>query len=151
MIVNKGSEGIYLINLTTWITHVLMTKSGFAMNIHQKYQVTERKFIPWYEIKYLNPVGIYWGLRSKRLEFIRDPNFETKNGFKNRKWEFPLKFIPIAIESRKNRIAEMEANPTKFKSRFIRKMKRRIYGLDIELDKYRKKANRKMTKMDKNK
>lgn len=149
MIVDKGMGAAYT-NLTTWTTHVLMTQSGFAMNIPNKKQATERKFIPWYEIKNLWPTGIWWGLR-KHLDFIRDPNFETKMNFKKRRWEFPLRFIPFAIESRKNRIAEMEANPTKFKSKHIRSMKNMINNLDNELIKLRKKATKKIAKLDKKK
>jgi len=149
MIIDEGFGPAYT-KLTTWNTHVLMTKSGFAMNIPNKKQVTERKFIPWYEIKNLWPSGIRWGLR-KHLDFIRDPNFETIKSFKKRRWEFPLRFIPFAIESRKNRIVEIKANPTKFKPKNIRSMKNMIYNLDNELKKLTKKATKKIAKLEKKK
>ncbi len=149
MTIDKGFGPAY-IDLTTWNTHVLMTKSGFAMSIPHKKQATEKKFIPWYKIQNLWPTGIWWGLK-KHLRFIRDPIFETKKSFNYRRWVFPLKFIPFAIESRKNRIAEMEANPTKFKSKSIRKMKSRINSLNNELEKLTRRATKKITKMEKKK
>lgn len=147
MIIDKGFGPAYT-NLTTWTTHVLMTKSGFAMNVAHKKQATETKFIPWYEIKNLLYTGIFWG-GKEFLRFIRNPNFETKKNFKKRRRKFPLKFLPYVIKSRENRIAEMEANPTKFRPKDIRTMKSRINSLNNQLAKLQRKAVSKILKMEK--
>lgn len=58
--------------------------------------------------------------------FVINKEKETKEDYKKRSKEFPLKILPYIISSKKEHLKEMELNPEKYKSKEINKLKKTI-------------------------
>ena len=58
--------------------------------------------------------------------FVKNKEKETKEDYKKRSKEFPLKILPYIISSKKEHLKEMELNPEKYKSKEINKLKKTI-------------------------
>jgi hypothetical protein len=75
----------------TWKTHVLMTTKALAFLSYHGRNPTVN-FVSW---KYVKIRSAGFSAIGCRFKFIREVNFETKEGFKKRSKEFKSKFKPI--------------------------------------------------------
>lgn len=80
--------------LRKWLSHVLLTNKGLVYT----YPSNKAFYHDWADVR-----GIYFNKfieisQSFKLFLKRDPNFETKEGFKKRKKEFGNKIKPIMNE-----------------------------------------------------
>lgn len=80
---------------TNWTSHVLMTTKGFVYTkpIGRKKPVS-LVYVPWWSISGF--VRKLFQTGSIKFKLIRDVNFETKTGFKQRCKEFKSKIKPIS-------------------------------------------------------
>ncbi|MHA1992010.1 MAG: hypothetical protein ACW98A_13650 [Candidatus Hodarchaeales archaeon] len=119
----KMTSGItgYRMSTDKWITHVLITKNGFAFTRPMIGNPQEVTYLDWGEVR-----GIY----GKRIEIMpgyyftleRDSNVEPKDDFKQRKKEFNTKIKPIINDRKK----EWEENFPKKKERRQEILKRSV-------------------------
>ena len=119
----------------TWISHVMMTPNGFAYiepNFIQKNMPPQAYYIPWYEIRNIGNRTFAVSL-DHILTLEKSPD-ETKADLKNRGLRFPVKFIPIAIQSIEKRL-----NAENIEKKEIKKFTNSLERLEkykVKIDKY---------------
>ncbi|MFX1376932.1 MAG: hypothetical protein ACFFA0_14095 [Promethearchaeota archaeon] len=119
----------------TWISHVLMTPNGFAYtepNFIQKHMPPQAYYIPWYEIRNIGNRTFFVSL-DHQFYLEKNPD-EPKTDFKNRGLRFPVKFIPIAIQSIEKRL-----NVENIEKKEIKKLKgslERLKKYEVKINKY---------------
>ena len=95
-IVDRGFGAVYT-NITKWVTHVLITTKGLACSVPQKKKPNISIYMPWYDIFHVWNDGIFVGSLKEMLVMTRDPNFESKENFKERRLKAGKIFLPILI------------------------------------------------------
>ena len=70
--------GSIIIDITTWVTHVLCTRKGLAFTAPDGNLL----YLPWYDIYHTWNDGIYIGSLKELLYMVRDTNLESREMFK---------------------------------------------------------------------
>lgn len=119
-----------IINKTKWLSHVLMTEKGIAFSVPQKKKPTEFVYVPWYEIYHTWNDGIFLRNLTEMLIVTRDPNFESKEKFKERRLKACIIFLPLLIKEKEKFLNSPEnANIDKRKRRNLESSLRHNYKL----------------------
>lgn len=102
-------------------SHFLATKKGFVMDycyrIKNRTAYHEDRYIPWYEINFVTRRGgrvvppmlhFYKGINW--IQFYREKSHESKERFAERSKRVLSTFIPLILESKKERLVFLESH-----------------------------------------
>ena len=114
----RWNPGNYVI---TNESHFLATKKGFAMDyaygVKGKKLFTEDRYNPWYIINFITrrvgkvmPPALHVKKGINMIHFYRDKNYESKERYAERSKRVLCTFIPLIRESKKERLAFLEAH-----------------------------------------
>ena len=110
--VDRGFGYAY-VDVTTWVTHVLITTKGLAFTIPQRNKSNKLLYIPWYDVHHTWNDAILLGGFKQRLAVTRDPNFESKEKFKERRLKAGKIFLPILIKEKETFLNSPESSNIK--------------------------------------
>ena len=137
-------------SITRWLSHVLLTEGGVALTNAKDKGSFELKYLPWTKVGYIGTkfLSIHLGdtypstmdHHIVNCKFIRDPNFETEEMFRERKARFPTIFLPLLIQKKEEFLQSTRIlRLTPKQAKYFEKTLRNLYKLH----------NRMMKKMSK--
>ena len=102
-------------------SHFLATKKGFVMDfaydIKRKKWFSEVRYIPWYEINFITrragkvmPPLLHFTKAFNTVRFYREKAYESKERYAERSKNVLRTFIPFILESKKERLAFLQAH-----------------------------------------
>ncbi len=127
-----------------WISHVLITTKGIAYTIPQKKAPIELRYLFWYDIDKVFSRGFMLRPKFKIVtEFIlaQDPNFESKESFKERHKLFKEKLLSVIVTALTDKQKEIEVNPDGFTKEVKVKVKDKLLKYGKALRKTEKTIN----------
>ena len=136
-----------VVKTTTFNTHVLMTNNGFAWALPRGPAGPELKYNTWLDVHSFKGGRIYFEILPKpkhSLAKIRDyfmlargEKSETEAQFNQRKPQFPLKILPVAIDYKQKWI---EQNQNTADKNQVKDQSKSLSTLQKEYSNFKKKA-----------
>lgn len=115
--VDRGFGSAY-VDVTNWVSHVLITKKGLAFTVPQKRKPNRLLYEPWYNISHTWNDAILLSGFKQRLVMTRDPNFESKEKFKERRLKAGKIFLPLMIREKETFLNSLENSNNKKRKRY---------------------------------